>query len=317
MGVQGRYTPLFDLLVFKKFQAITGGRLQMAVSGGGGIAAEVQEWIRTCMGCPMIQGYGLTETAMGLTAQMLDDFRLGVVGSPLSCCEYLVHSEPDVRDSNGKPYMANDSVHVRGETCLGRGEVWVRGNNISSGYYKMKEQTKEAFRDDGFFQTGDIGMVLPDGSLKIIDRKKNLVKLKGGEYVALEKMNQAFNNSPFVNKENGGTCAYADDTLDRPVCLVQCDVTAITEKAKELGISGDFETVSKDPKLTKEVLDSLNAEGKKAGLAALEVLAAVGLLNTPWGAHDGTLTATLKLVPSVIKQVNKKELEEIMPKGRR
>merc|ERR1712151_262809 len=175
-----------------------------------------------------------------------------------------------------------------GVPCLGRGEVWVRGNNISSGYYKMKEKTKEDFREDGFFMTGDIGMVLPDGSLKIIDRKKNLVKLKGGEYVALEKMNQAFNASPFVNKEAGGTCAYADDTLDRPVCLVQADEPAVMAKAKELGISGDFAAVCRNPKLTKAVLDSLNAMGKGAGLASLEVLSAVALLTTPWGPEDGT-----------------------------
>jgi long-chain acyl-CoA synthetase len=315
--VSGRYTPLFNLLVFRKFQAITGGNLKMAVSGGGGIAGEVQEWIRTCMDCPLVQGYGLTETAMGLTVQMLDDFRLGVVGSPLSSCEYLVHSEPDICDSEGNPYMAADTIGVGGVSCLGRGEVWVRGNNISSGYYKMPQQTKEAFREDGFFMTGDIGMVLPDGSIKIIDRKKNLVKLKGGEYVALEKMNQAFNSSPFVNKEAGGTCAYADDSLDRPVCLVQADESAIMAKAKELGISGDYSSVCSNPKMTKVVLDSLNAEGKKVGLAALEVLAGVGLLSKPWSAEDGTLTATLKLVPSRIKEVFKKELEVIKPMGRR
>eukprot|EP00930_Biecheleria_cincta_P069421 TRINITY_DN57166_c0_g1_i1.p1 TRINITY_DN57166_c0_g1~~TRINITY_DN57166_c0_g1_i1.p1 ORF type:complete len:772 (+),score=163.23 TRINITY_DN57166_c0_g1_i1:61-2316(+) len=313
----GRYCPLFDLLVFKKFKAMTGGQLRLAVSGGGAISGQVQEWIRTCMGCPMVQGYGLTETCLGLTVQMLDDYRLGVVGSPIGSLEYLVHSEPDVCDAEGKPYLAHDRYGADGVPCLGRGEVWVRGHNVTSGYYKMPEQTKEAFRDDGFFMTGDIGMVLPDGSLKIIDRKKNLVKLKGGEYVALEKMNGAFNNSPFVNKENGGSCAYADDSLDRPVALVQADEQAIMAKAKELGVSGDFPTVCKDAKIRKAVLDSLNAEGKKVGLSSLEVLAGVGLLTKPWTPEDGTLTATLKLVVSKVKIVNKAELEEVKPMGRR
>jgi len=318
---QGRYTPLFDLLVFKKFKAITGGKLSLAVSGGGAIAGEVQQWVRTCMGCPIIQGYGLTETCLGLTCQMPDDVRLGVVGSPLGCLEYLVASTPDICDADSNPYLADDTQGTSGVPCLGRGEVWVRGNNVSSGYYKMPEQTKEVYCQagvaKGFFLTGDIGMVLLDGSLKIIDRKKNLVKLKGGEYVALEKMNGAFNNSPFVDKEHGGTCAYADDTLDRPVALVQADEHAIMAKAKDLGISGDFGSVCKDGKMRQVVLESLNAEGKKVGLGSLEVLAGVALIAQPWSPDDGTLTATLKLVPNRVKVVNKVELDELKSAVRR
>eukprot|EP00928_Gymnodinium_smaydae_P021759 TRINITY_DN18526_c0_g1_i1.p1 TRINITY_DN18526_c0_g1~~TRINITY_DN18526_c0_g1_i1.p1 ORF type:complete len:789 (-),score=185.44 TRINITY_DN18526_c0_g1_i1:274-2640(-) len=311
---QGRYCPLFDVLVFKKFKGIVGGRLQLAISGGGALSGQVQEWIRTCIGCPMVQGYGLTETCLGLTAQMLDDFRDGVVGSPLSTLEYLVHSEPEFSDLEGKPYLATDTVGM-GTPCLGRGEVWVRGNNVSVGYYKMDAQTKEVYGENGFFQTGDIGMVLPDGSLKIIDRKKNLVKLKGGEYVALEKMNNAFNNSRYVNKEAGGTCSYGDHDLDRPVCLVQVLEDTIMEKAKELGVSGAFEKVAKDPKIEKVVLDDLNACGKAAGLSSLETLAGVALLTKPWNPDDGTLTATLKITPGKIKVVNKAELDAVKPKG--
>jgi len=310
----GRYCPLFELLVFRKFKGIVGGRLQLAVSGGGAISGKVQEWIRVCIGCPTIQGYGLTETCLGLSLQMLDDFRLGVVGSPLRSVEYLVHSEPDLCDPDGKPYLATDFVGM-GTQCLGRGEIWVRGNNVSSGYYKMPEQTSEVYHASGFFQTGDIGMILPDGSIKIIDRKKNLVKLKGGEYIALEKMNNAFNNCPFVSKENGGSCAYGDQDMDRPVVLVQANEGAVMAKAQELGISGTFEQVVKDSKLIKTVLDSLNKCGKEAGLSSLEILAGVALLTKPWSPDDGTLTATLKITPSRIKVVNAAELEQVKKAG--
>jgi len=310
----GRYCPLFDLLVFNKFKGIVGGKLQIAVSGGGAISGQVQEWIRVCIGCPSVQGYGLTETCLGLTLQMLDDVRIGVVGSPIASVEYLVHSEPDLFDLEGKPYLAEDTMGM-GTPCLGRGEIWVRGSNVSSGYYMMPKETAEVFRKDGFFQTGDVGMVLADGSIKIIDRKKNLVKLKGGEYVALEKMNNAFNNSQFVNKENGGSCAYGDHDLDRPVALVQANEEAVMAKAEELGVKGSFEAVVKDAKVRKAVLDDLNACGKVAGLSALELIAGVALLTKPWSADDGTLTATLKITPSKIKSVNKAELEEVKPCG--
>jgi len=310
----GRYCPLFDLVLFNNFKGIVGGQLQIAVSGGGAISGKVQEWIRVCIGCPMVQGYGLTETCLGLSLQMLDDFRLGIVGSPIGSVEYLVHSEPELCDLDGKPYLAHDTMGM-GTECLGRGEIWVRGKNVSSGYYKMPEQTKEVYRADGFFQTGDIGMVLPDGSLKIIDRKKNLVKLKGGEYIALEKMNNAFNNSPFVSKENGGSCAYGDHDLDRPVALVQASEEAIMKKAEELEIKGDYETVVKDKQINKAVLESLNACGKEAGLSSLELLAGVALLTKPWSPDDGTLTATFKITPGRIKAVNKAELEAVKPAG--
>jgi len=310
----GRYCPLFELLVFRKFKGIVGGKLQLAVSGGGAISGKVQEWIRVCIGCPAIQGYGLTETCLGLSLQMLDDFRLGVVGSPLGSVEYLVHSEPDLCDPEGKPYLTTDTMGM-GTECLGRGEVWVRGTNVSSGYYKMPEQTSEVYHKSGFFQTGDIGMILTDGSIKIIDRKKNLVKLKGGEYIALEKMNNAFNNSLFVSKENGGSCAYGDHDMDRPVALVQANETAVMAKATELGITGTFEQVVKDPKMIKVVLDSLNKCGKEAGVSSLEVLAGVALLTKPWSPDDGTLTATLKITPSRIKVVNAAELEQVKKAG--
>merc|ERR1712072_425824 len=108
---------------------------------------------------------------------------------------------------------ASDTLHSTGEACAGRGEVWLRGTNVTAGYYKMQKETEAEFDKDGGFHTGDIGLLTPGGALKIIDRKKNLVKLKGGEYVALEKMNTAYNNSPFVNVDAGGVCSYAGAEL--------------------------------------------------------------------------------------------------------
>eukprot|EP00965_Chrysotila_dentata_P189802 6173519-Pleurochrysis_carterae.AAC.1 len=112
-----------------------------------------------------------------------------IAGTPLPCNEVALHSEPELTDLNNKPYLTTDTLHANGERCVGRGEVWIRGPNVSLGYYKQPALTAGEFRADGFFKTGDIGMLTPSGALKIIDRKKNLVKLKGGEYVALERMN--------------------------------------------------------------------------------------------------------------------------------
>jgi long-chain acyl-CoA synthetase len=91
------------------------------------------------------------------------------------------------------------------------------GTNISLGYYQMHEKTKESFRDDGFFMTGDIGQFMSDGSIRIVDRKKNLVKLKGGEYIALEKMEMTYGNSIFVDAIAGGICVTEMETWIAPL----------------------------------------------------------------------------------------------------
>lgn len=209
--------PFFKALVFKKISAATGGNLRAALSGGGPLNAEVQDFIRTAFGIEFVQGYGLTETCAGLTIQDTTDLRGGVAGMPIPSVEVKLVSAPDIADKKGNPYTVDDRVDVEGNKVWGRGEICVRGGSVSSGYYMMPDKTREVFDEDGWFHTGDVGQFLHDGSVRIVDRLKNLVKLKGGEYVALEKMEMTFGNSNFVDAVNGGICCYGDGDMDRPV----------------------------------------------------------------------------------------------------
>ena len=84
------------------------------------------------------------------------------------------------------PYLNTDTRDVVGNKIFGRGEILAKGPSISLGYYMMQDKTKEVFLDDGFFRTGDIGQYMEDGSIRIVDRVKNLVKLHGGEYIAIK-----------------------------------------------------------------------------------------------------------------------------------
>eukprot|EP00542_Grammatophora_oceanica_P013634 CAMPEP_0194053800 /NCGR_PEP_ID=MMETSP0009_2-20130614/51298_1 /TAXON_ID=210454 /ORGANISM="Grammatophora oceanica, Strain CCMP 410" /LENGTH=583 /DNA_ID=CAMNT_0038702061 /DNA_START=68 /DNA_END=1815 /DNA_ORIENTATION=- len=176
----GYDTPLFKALVFKKFAKVTGGNLRIALSGGGPMNAEVQKFVRICFGIPTLQGYGLTETCAALTMQGMDDDRTGIAGAPVPCVEAKMESCPEFVDKGGQPYLSKDTVDVDGNAVHGRGEILVRGANITLGYYMMPDKTKEEYDADGFFHTGDIGQFMEDGSIRIVDRKKNLVKLKGG-----------------------------------------------------------------------------------------------------------------------------------------
>jgi long-chain acyl-CoA synthetase len=109
-------------------------------------------------------------------------FEYGSVGVPMACAEVKL---VDVADAG---YFANNKPS--------QGEIWLRGPSITSGYYNRPQETIEAFTDDGWFKTGDIGQWEPSGTIKIIDRKKNLVKTLNGEYIALEK---AFLTPPPAN----------------------------------------------------------------------------------------------------------------------
>ena len=94
----GYDTPLFKALVFKKFSKVVGGRLRLALSGGGPLNSEVQVFVRTCFGCPLFQGYGLTETTAGLSIQDPTDLRAGIAGVPIPSVEVKLDSCADIAD---------------------------------------------------------------------------------------------------------------------------------------------------------------------------------------------------------------------------
>ena len=257
----------------------------------------------------------MTETCAAASVQPPDDRRLGIVGSPLPCVEVKLISTPDIGDTAGQPYLSTDRYDVDGNAVLGRGEIAVRGPSVACGYYMMPEKTKEEFGGDGWFATGDIGQFAPDGSLRIVDRKKNLVKLKGGEYVAIEKMEMVYGNSHFVDALNGGICCYGDNDMDRPVALMELSKKAAMNFAKEKGIGGEFDRVKESKELYDAVLESLKQEHAKSDLSHLEKLVAVALLTTPWTPENGCLTAANKLQRrEVIRQFDK-EFQEVKKKG--
>jgi len=258
---------------------------------------------------------GLTETCAGLTFQAIDDDRHGIAGVPIPSSEAKVISCPEICDKAGQPYLSTDRLDVEGEKVFGRGEICVKGVNVSSGYYMMQEATDESFDKDGWFHTGDIGQFMADGSIKIVDRKKNLVKLKGGEYIALEKMEMVFGNSNFVDAVNGGICVYGDGDMDRPVALMQLKMEHTMKFAKDRGIEGDFESLLKNQQIYDAVMEEMLEEHKKSDLSHLEKIVAVKLLNNPWTPDNGCLTAANKLQRRAVIQQHEKEFNEVKTKG--
>jgi long-chain acyl-CoA synthetase len=147
------------------------------------------------------------------------------------------------------------------------------------------------------------------------DRKKNLVKLKGGEYIAVEKMEMTYGNCSFVDALEGGICCYGDGEMDRPVALMQLSKTETMKWAAANNVSGDFETIMESPELYKAVMESMKAEHAKSDLSHLEKLVAVALLSSPWTPENGCLTAANKLQRRAVVEQHEKEFLEVQKKG--
>ncbi|KAI5963974.1 FAA4 [Candida margitis] len=258
---------IFDF-IFKKVRAATGGRVRYTMNGGSPISIDAQTFVATLI-APMLLGYGLTETcAMGTLVEP-KHFELGTLGSLVGSVTAKLVDVPDAG------YYAKNN----------QGEILLKGGPVVKEYYKNEKETKEAFTEDGWFKTGDIGEWQHDGGLKIVDRKKNLVKTLNGEYIALEKLESVYRSNQLVMN----LCAYADQTKVKPIAIVVPQESFL----QQLGFGTD--TAYDDPKLVAKVTASLNATGKSQGLNGIELLQSVVLVHDEWTPENGFVSSAQKL----------------------
>lgn len=167
LKTKSTYThPVWDSVLLSDFRYFFGGRVRLMVTGSAPIAQEVLDFMKTALSCPIIEGYGQTESSAASFLTSIQDPEAGHVGGCKPSLELKIVDVPEMnylstdKDSEGRLYP--------------RGEVCTRGSAIIPGYYKDPEKTKEAIDEDGWLHSGDIGAILPNGALKIVDRKKNI-----------------------------------------------------------------------------------------------------------------------------------------------
>ncbi|KAM7381248.1 hypothetical protein PAMA_012206 [Pampus argenteus] len=221
-----RNNSIWDKLIFHKVQESLGGRVRIMVTGAAPISPAVLNFLRAALGCQIFEGYGQTECTAGCTFTMSGDATSGHVGVPLPC---NIVKLDDVEEMN---YFASN----------GEGEVCIKGRNVFKGYLKDPEKTAEALDEDGWLHTGDIGKWLPNGVLKIIDRKKNIFKLAQGEYIAPEKIENVYVRSGSVAQ----VFVHGDSLQSCLIAIVVPDPEVLPTLAKNLNCQGAVEELCKN-----------------------------------------------------------------------
>jgi long-chain acyl-CoA synthetase len=249
-----------DSLVYKKLRQAVGGRVRAFVSGGAALAPEIA-YVFMGAGITILQGYGLTETSPTVSANTEQHNRIGTVGRVLTGVEVKI--APD-------------------------GEILVKGDTVSRGYYNSPELNREAFGEDGWFRTGDIGVIDNDGYLAITDRKKDLIKTSGGKYIAPQRIESLLMSSRFISQVvvvgNGRKFASA---------LIHPNIEMLHSYASLKGFK-----VDSDSHLLRDhrIVDLMDRQVDKhtPGLARYEKIKGIALLERELSIEAGELTPTLK-----------------------
>ncbi|POY76845.1 hypothetical protein BMF94_0097 [Rhodotorula taiwanensis] len=283
-----------DSVVFKAVKENTGGKLKYAMSGGAPISRETQEFLTLAL-VMIIQGYGMTESTAMLCLLPPEMHQYGTVGVPVPSCEVKLVDveEAGYRSTNNPP----------------QGEIWIRGPSVTKGYYKRDDLTKEAWTEDGWFMTGDIAQWNKDGTLSVIDRKKNLVKLAGGEYIALERLESLYGSCEYVAR----IMVHADSSANKPMAVIFPHEANLKQLASSLGVSGGLSDLVHNKQVQEAVLKALNGVGKKSNLKPLETLQTVVMTDEEWTPQNGMLTAAQKLNRKEILKQHKKEVDAVYP----
>ncbi|MER6568079.1 AMP-dependent synthetase/ligase [Streptomyces sp. NPDC001093] len=267
-----------DTLVYGKLREAFGGRLRACVSGASALAPEIGYFFAGA-GIHILEGYGLTESSAASFVNPGEAYRTGTVGKPLPGTEVRI---------------ADD------------GEILLRGPGIMEGYHGLPEKTDEVLESDGWFHTGDIGELSPDGYLRITDRKKDLIKTSGGKYVAPAEVEGQFK----------AVCPYVSNILvhgaDRNYCtaLIALDEIAILDWAKENGLEGrPYAEVVAAPQ-TVEMVDGY-VQQLNAGLQKWQTIKKFRLLPRDLDVEHGEITPSLKLKRPVVEREYKHLIDEM------
>lgn len=256
-------------LIFSKWKAGLGGNLGLMVSGSAAIQPRLAR-VFAAAEIPVMEGYGLTETSpvIAVNDQRNGGFKIGTVGKPLNGVEVKIGED---------------------------GEILCKGPNVMMGYLNDKEKTDEVLKD-GYFHTGDIGIIDSDGFLKITDRKKEIFKTSGGKYVAPQLLENAMKQSRFIEQ-----IMVIGDGEKMPAAFIQPDFDFVKQWASRKGLTlGSNQEIADNKEVHERIQEEIDGLNKKFG--HWEQIKQFEITPDVWSVDGGEMTPTLKLKRKAIKE---------------
>ncbi|KAI9024543.1 hypothetical protein DFJ74DRAFT_665485 [Hyaloraphidium curvatum] len=303
--------PELDAKWFNKFKPILGGRVRWGLSGSAPIAPTTLDLLRCCFSCYLGEGYGQTESGGAISIQWCQESYTEAaykVGSPLTCNEIKLVSIPQMG------YLVTDKPYPRGE-------IYFRGPNATPGYYKDAEKTAELIDKNGWRRTGDVGTIDDKGRLAILDRTKHIFKLAHGEYVAPERLENIFVNSPYIAQ----IFVWGDSIKSDLVAVVVPEPEPFIRAAIERGllpkdteipvlgvVTPELEKICREPgPLLGLVREDIVKLGKERKLMGYELPLAVGFMAEPMTMQNGLLTPTNKVKRDAVAKAYRPMVDQL------
>jgi long-chain acyl-CoA synthetase len=252
--------------LFKNVRAAFGGRVREAVSGAAPIAKEILEFFYAC-GVPVMEGYGMTETATAATACSPENHRFGSVGKPFPGVEVKIAED---------------------------GELLIKGPNIFQGYHNRAEESFGAI-EDGWLHTGDLGRVDEDGFVYIVGRKKDIIITAGGKNLTPANIENDLKQCRWISQ-----AVMHGDQRPYPVALVTLDEEEMAGYAAEHGLPADVSSLAREPAVQALVQEALDRANTK--YAQVEQVKKFAILDHDLSQETGELTPTLKVKRNVVNE---------------
>jgi len=286
---------IYDPMVFSKVREKFNANWRFIISGSAPLSPELANEMKIIFGCPIIEGYGMTETTGVATVMQGDDVKNGHVGGPVTNTMVKIVDVPELGYTKGT------------------GELCIKGPINFAGYFNDKENTEKIFDKDGWLHTGDVCTILENKSFKIVDRVKEIFKLQQGEYIAPTKLEAVYSRSPFVSQ----ICIYGNSTQNFIIAIIVPKKDKILEFLRQKGKATNNDTIDvvqkflNDKELANEIIADLDKLAKANKFNGLEKVKNLLLSDIEFTIDNNLLTSTMKMVRKKIEVQFSQQLNEI------